>query len=157
MPTAEPGFDAVAIIRALNDHGVEYVVVGGFAVAAWGVIRATDDLDIVVDQSWDNAARLAKALTELEAHHSTDATTPLTQETLVRRENRLFETKHGQVHILNHVGTVPSYGELLPAQLVEVDDQRVRVATKDQLRSMKTGTGRAKDAVDLDELGESGP
>ena len=155
MPTPEPEFDAVAIIRALNDHGVDYIVVGGFAVAAWGVIRATEDLDIVIDQSWDNAARLAKALTELEAQHSTDATTPLTQETLVRRENRLFNTKHGQIHILNHVGKVPSYGELLPAQLVEVDDQRVRVATKDQLRSMKTETGRPKDAFDLGELGEA--
>lgn len=146
MPTTEPEFDAVAIIRALNEHGVAYIVVGGFAVAAWGVIRATDDLDIVIDQSWDNAARLAEALTEIEAQHSTDATTPLTQETLVRRENCLFNTRHGQVHILNHVGKVPSYDELLPAQLVEVDDQRVRVATKDQLRSMKAGTGRPKDA-----------
>jgi hypothetical protein len=155
MPTPEPDFDAVAIIRALNDHGVDYIVVGGFAVAAWGVIRATDDLDIVVDQSWNNAAHLAEALTELNARDATDAPTPLTQETLVRRENRLFSTKHGQVHILNHVGTVPSYGELLPAQLVEVDDLRVRVATKDQLRSMKTGTGRPKDALDLDELGET--
>lgn len=154
MPT-EPDFDAVAIFRALNGHDVEYVVVGGFAVAAHGVVRATEDLDIVVDQSWDNAARLAKALTDLAAVHATDPTTPLTQEALVRREDRLFNTKHGQVHILNHVGTVPSYLDLLPAQLVEVDGHRVQVATKDQLRSMKTGTGRAKDAVDLDELGEA--
>lgn len=155
MPTTDSDFDAVAIFRALNRYGVEYVVVGGFAVAAWGVIRATEDLDIVVDQSWDNAARLADALTELEAEHSTDPSTPLTQETLVRREDRLFNTRHGQVHILNHVGTIPPYRDLMPAQLVEVDDQHVRVATKDQLRSMKTGTGRAKDALDLDELGET--
>ena len=154
MPT-EQDFDAVAIFSALNRYDVEYVVVGGFAVAAWGVIRATEDLDIVIDQSWDNAARLAKALTDLDAEHATDPTTPLTQETLVRREDRLFNTKHGQVHILNHVGTIPRYSDLLPAQLVEVDDQRVRVATKDQLRSMKTGTGRPKDALDLDELGEA--
>jgi hypothetical protein len=51
---AEGGFDAVAIFRALNRHSVEYVVVGGFAVAAWGVIRATEDLDLVVEPSWDN-------------------------------------------------------------------------------------------------------
>jgi hypothetical protein len=152
----EPDFDAVAIFRVLNRHKVDYIVVGGFAVAAHGVIRATEDLDIVVDQSWDNASRLAAALTELEAAHATDPTTPLTQETLVRREDRLFDTTYGQVHILNQVGTVPAYRDLTPAQLVEVDDQRVHVATKDQLRAMKTGTGRAKDAVDLDELGEAG-
>ncbi len=139
-------------VRSIR-YEVDYVVVGGFAVAAYGVIRATEDLDVVVDQSWDNAARLATALGELEARHATDPATPLTQETLVRREDRLFNTKHGQVHILDHVGTVPRYRDLLPAQLVEVDGQRVQVATKDQLRAMKTGTGRAKDAVDLDELG----
>jgi hypothetical protein len=154
MPT-EPDFDAVAIFRVLNCHNVDYVVVGGFAVAAYGVIRATEDLDIVVDQDWENAERLAAALSELEAEHATDPTTPLTQEVLVRREDRLFNTRHGQVHILNNVGTIPAYRDLMPAQLVEVDEERVRVATRDQLRSMKTGTGRAKDAVDLDELGQA--
>jgi len=151
MPT-EPDFDAVAILRGLNRHGVEYVVIGGFAVAAYGVIRATEDLDIVVDQSWDNAARLAQALTDLDARHATDPATPLTQETLVRREDRLFNTKHGQVHILNHVGTIPRYRDLIPAQLIEVDGQRVQVATKHHLRAMKTGTGRTKDLLDLEEL-----
>ena len=153
--STEPDFDAVAIFRALNRYDVDYVVVGGFAVAAYGVIRATEDLDIVIDQSWDNATRLAKALTDLEAEHATDPTTPLNQETLVRREDRLFNTKYGQVHVLNHVGTIPRYRDLLPARLVEVDNQRVQVATRDQLRSMKTGTGRPKDALDLDELGET--
>jgi hypothetical protein len=40
----------------------------------------------------------------------------------------------------------------MPAQPIEVDGERVRVATKDQLRLMETGTGRPKDALDLDEL-----
>ncbi len=70
----------------------------------------------------------------------------------LRREDRLFDTKHGQVHILHHVGTIPPYNELMPAQPIEVDGERVRVATKDQLRLMETGTGRPKDALDLDEL-----
>jgi hypothetical protein len=152
IPMTEGDFDAVAIFRSLNRHDVEYVVVGGFAVAAWGVIRATEDLDLVVDPSWENAARLAAALSELDAEHATDPGTPLTREALVRREDRLFNTKHGQVHILHHVGTIPSYRELLPAQPIEVDGERVRVATKDQLRVMKSGTGRPKDALDLDEL-----
>lgn len=152
---SEPDFDAVAIFRVLNQHQVDYVVVGGFAVAAHGVVRATEDLDIVVDQSWDNADRLSTALIQLGAQHATDSTTPLTQEVLVRPEDRLFDTRHGQLHILNQVGTVPAYRDLIPAQLIEVDDQPVRVATKDQLRSMKTRTGRAKDRVDLDELEEA--
>ncbi len=149
---AEPTFDAVAIFRVLNRHHVAYVVVGGFAVAAHGVIRATEDLDVVVEQSWDNAERLGAALSELDAESATGASTPLTREVLVRREDRLFDTKHGPLHILNRVGTVPAYPDLLPAQAIEVDGERVLVATVEQLRTMKTGTGRTKDAVDIAEL-----
>lgn len=43
----------------------------------------------------------------------------------------------------------------MPAELLEVDGERVQVATVGQLRAMKTGTGRAKDAVDLAELDET--
>jgi hypothetical protein len=63
--TAEQEFDPEPILRALNDQGVEYVVVGGLAAAAHGVVRATAALDLVVERSWDNAGRLAAALVEL--------------------------------------------------------------------------------------------
>jgi hypothetical protein len=153
--TPEPVFDVVAIYRALNRHGVDYIVVGGFAVATHGVIRATVDLDIVVDHSWANAERLGAALTELEAIDATGASTPMTQEVLVRRESRLFETRYGPIHILNRIGTVPPYADLLPAQKFEVDGEPVRVATVEQLRAMKSGTGRAKDQLDIEELEET--
>ena len=70
---AEAAFDPEPILRALNGHAVEYVVVGGFAVAAHGVVRATADLDLVVERSWQNAGRLADALQELEAADATGA------------------------------------------------------------------------------------
>jgi hypothetical protein len=35
-------------LRLLNDHGVEYLIVGGFAVALHGYPRATADMDIWV-------------------------------------------------------------------------------------------------------------
>lgn len=150
--SAEPDFDALAILRALARHGVEFVVVGGYAVAAHGVIRATEDLDIVVARTWENAGRLGTALAELEATSATGAPTPLTREVLVRREDRLLDTRHGRLHLLHVVGAVPDYADLLPATVVEIDGERVLVATPDQLRAMKAGTGRAKDAVDLAEL-----
>jgi hypothetical protein len=34
-------------LRALNEAGVEHIIIGGFAVNAHGVIRASKDLDIV--------------------------------------------------------------------------------------------------------------
>lgn len=150
----EADLDAVGIFRTLNRQGVDFVVVGGYAAAAHGVIRATDDLDLVVDRGWENAGRLGRALKELDAQDATGAHTPLTAEVLARREDRLFNTSLGRIHLLNRVGTVPRYSELAPAATVEIEGERIRVATVDQIRAMKIGTGRLKDVVDLEELDE---
>jgi len=100
----EADLDAVGIFRTLNRQGVDFVVVGGYAAAAHGVIRATDDLDLVVDRGWENAGRLGRALKELDAQDATGAHTPLTAEVLARREDRLFNTSLGRIHLLRRSG-----------------------------------------------------
>lgn len=47
----------------LNDHGVEYVIVGGYALAFHGAPRYTADFDILVGPQADNVGRLIEALT----------------------------------------------------------------------------------------------
>lgn len=50
--------DFVEFLRLLNDHDVEYLLVGGLAVAIHGYPRATKDMDVWVAISPDNANRL---------------------------------------------------------------------------------------------------
>lgn len=45
-------------IALLNAHRVEYLVIGGYAVGLHGAPRFTGDLDIWVNRTADNAARL---------------------------------------------------------------------------------------------------
>jgi len=52
----------VTVCRLLNAEGVRYAVVGGFALAFHGVIRATKDVDILIEPTLDNATRALKAL-----------------------------------------------------------------------------------------------
>src|SRR4051812_8976644 len=52
-----------AVIRALNEAGVRYLVVGGLAVVAHGYVRFTADLDLVVDLREENARAAVSALT----------------------------------------------------------------------------------------------
>lgn len=52
----------VVVCRLLNAAGVRYVVVGGFALAYHGVIRATKDVDILIEPSLENARRALEAL-----------------------------------------------------------------------------------------------
>lgn len=49
-------------IRSLNDRGVRYMVVGGYAVALHGHPRYTKDIDIWIGRDEDNAARMIEAL-----------------------------------------------------------------------------------------------
>ena len=53
---------ALEILKSLNSNGVEYLLIGGYAVGICGRIRATNDLDVWVDISPENATRIDRAL-----------------------------------------------------------------------------------------------
>lgn len=52
--------------RMLNAHGVKYIMVGGLATRFHGYNRATDDLDIWIEDSLENRQRLRKAFAALQ-------------------------------------------------------------------------------------------
>lgn len=54
--------DVVRICRALNASSARYVLIGGFAVIAHGGGRTTKDIDLLIDDSADNVARVKTAL-----------------------------------------------------------------------------------------------
>jgi predicted nucleotidyltransferase len=56
MEKLDPNF--AEFLRLLNSHGVEYLVIGGYAVGYHGFVRATGDLDVFVGISEQNAAAL---------------------------------------------------------------------------------------------------
>ncbi|AEI14061.1 hypothetical protein Flexsi_0373 [Flexistipes sinusarabici DSM 4947] len=56
--------DFKEFLEYLNKNNVEYVIVGAYALAFYGVPRYTGDIDILINPSEDNAKRLLKALRE---------------------------------------------------------------------------------------------
>ena len=56
----------VTVIRALNEGGVRYLVVGGLAVVAHGYVRLTADVDLVLDLETENLERAIAALSALQ-------------------------------------------------------------------------------------------
>lgn len=54
--------DVINLCRALNTAGVQYVLIGGFAVIFHGFVRGTKDIDLLVDAAPDNVARIKRAL-----------------------------------------------------------------------------------------------
>jgi hypothetical protein len=61
-PRAATLEDLVDLCRELNAQGAKYVVVGGFAIRAAGYIRETVDVDLLVDVSLENEAKVYRSL-----------------------------------------------------------------------------------------------
>ena len=57
--------DLVSLCRSLNREGARYIVVGGMAMVQAGFVRATEDIDLLVDATSDNTARIRRALADL--------------------------------------------------------------------------------------------
>src|SRR5712691_7530776 len=55
------------LLRAFDRHGVRYLIAGGFAVILYTEPRFTKDLDVWVDPTMENAARVVRALSEFGA------------------------------------------------------------------------------------------
>jgi hypothetical protein len=130
----------------LNDAGVKYVVVGGFAVALHGVVRATKDIDLLIEPTVENAARVLKALEGLtfgisrELDPSDVVAKPIT---IIGDDPR--------VDLLTLAWSV-RYADAAPkAQTVEIDGVDVPFADLDTLIRTKQ-TDRFQDRADLENL-----
>lgn len=150
----DPGFHPERVVGELNRAGVRYVIVGGLAAGAHGVVRATRDLDLVPGPEPENMDRLATALRAIGGRHPIEDA--LSGEALSRPVSFGVETQHGAVHVLNRMPGAPPYAEL------EADSFGVEIApgieapvcALHHLRQMKRASDRPRDAVDLAELEE---
>ena len=68
----EPAFDPAAMLAALHDAGVRFVLIGGMAAVLHGDVGVTIDVDIAPARELDNLERLAAALRALEARIRAD-------------------------------------------------------------------------------------
>lgn len=146
-------FDPAEIFAALAQARVDYVTVGGFAVIAHGVVRATVDVDIVPASRPENHARLAEALLRLSAHPAGEPGTAITPQLLARDANMRFATSAGQLDVLGS----SQYGRLFAdlrarALALDVDGTPIIVVSRNDLIRLKAGTGRDRDLLDIGDL-----
>lgn len=153
------------LIAALVEPGVDFIVVGGYAVAAHGFPRATKDIDICPDPSEENLDRLASALAVLDA-------TPIGLDEfegefdlepdlngLKMGGNWTLLTKYGRLDVMQTFSFVGGddgegvYGDLA-SHTVERNflGHRVKFCSYEDLLRMKQAAGRAQDKVDIESL-----
>lgn len=150
-------FDLHALLEALNESGVRFVVIGGVAVGAHGYVRGTEDLDLVPDPDPENLGRLTEALRELESTLPTVGDRPFDPATdagVIRRGGNVTAmTRFGELDVVQRARGVPSYTQLdedaVDSELLGVP---VRVCSLSRLREMKQAQDREQDRADLANL-----
>lgn len=157
-----PHMGMFELIKGLADADVDYVLVGGLAVALHGYQRVTMDVDVVLAMEENNLQRFiagARA-TGLRPVMPVDIESLANLELLQQwhREKGMlaFGLHHpaGMATVIDVLitPTVP-YAELRrDAVIIDVGPLKIPVASIDHLIAMKTGTGRSKDQIDIDEL-----
>jgi len=150
-------WDPTGAFRLLEDHGVDYVVIGGLAASLHGSTSVTDDTDVCYGRSDENLERLAGALAEMDARlRGVQDEVPfiLDAKTLKAGQNFTFATEFGSLDCLGRPAGVEGFDELVRnAVWMDLSGVRVRVCSLADLISMKRAAGRPVDLRELEILG----
>jgi predicted nucleotidyltransferase len=151
-----PELHLEALLGRLAGAEVDFVVVGGVAVAFQGYGRATKDLDITYATDPENLRRLAEVLVTLHARLrgvTEDVPFVADERTLARTRLLTLDTDEGGLDLLANPPGAPPYATMRSrADRVELDAIVVAVAALDDLLAMKRAAGRPQDLADIEAL-----
>lgn len=152
---SEPAFDE--LLRRLAEADVEFVVVGGLALNAWGVVRGTKDVDVVIATDSDNIKRVAEVAVAAGGHvqqgEALLGSSFSIAAALADGEQVAIETDLGRLDIVQGLDGVPGFGDLRSrAAEAEILGSKVWVCSRDDLRAMKQAAGRTRDLADIEDL-----
>jgi len=146
------------LLRVLNEHGVEYVLVGALAAVLQGAPVSTFDVDIVQRRTPENVDRLLAALRSLHAFYWEHVGRRLEPEGRALRGagHHLLETDLGRLDVLGEIGAGRDYEALaVRAETVVIaPGLDVRVLALEAVIETKRETGRSKDLAALPMLEE---
>lgn len=140
--------DFLDFITCLERSGVDYVLVGSYAMAIHGVVRATGDIDFLYRLTEPNVRRLCAALEEFGAPPVViDKRALLTPDIVTQ-----FGEPPYRIDLLNGIDGVTFEQVWKSATHTVIGDQDVRVIGQTELRANKSATGRKKDEDDIRRL-----
>ena len=129
-------------------NGVRFLIVGGYALAAHGYPRATDDFDAWVWANSENAEKIIECLTEFgfgSLNLTTDDFTTL---------DRVVQLGYPpyRIDIITSISGVEFENAWANRWVIDVDGMQVPFIGRDDLLTNKRATGRPKDLLDVEYL-----
>jgi hypothetical protein len=141
-----PDFDE--FIGCLTAHGVEFVIVGAYALAFHGAPRFTGDLDVLIRPTIENATRFLESL-ESFGFPATGLTPAQ-----VADERRLLEmgVPPVQIHVMSTISGVTWEEVWASRSDGQFGAQTIAYIGRDAYLKNKRASGRPKDLADIDAL-----
>ncbi len=143
----EPDFKE--FIELLQKHKVEFLLVGGFAVALHGYPRYTDDLDVLVKREQENAERLLQAITEFGF-----GSLGLEAQDFVK-EDMIVQLGYPplRIDIITSISGIDDYKQLFENAIsIEAENMQLNIISLDDLIKNKESTNRSIDRTDAQKL-----
>ena len=141
--------DFEEFLQLLNDHQVEYVIVGGYAVAFHGYVRATKDIDLFFRNSEKNITKICNVLSEFGLPVSKDERGDFGERGAIIR----IGVSPIMIELINDISGV-SFEEVWENRLEgKYGGVSVDFISFENLLKNKKQSGRPKDLADYDELG----
>jgi len=138
----------ISLLAAFAAAGVEFAVVGGVAVNAYGYVRATHDLDIFIRPTEENARAAFQALLGLGV--PLDGLTP--GDLLDDEENLRFGPEEDHIDILASIGEM-AFDQVWRNRVeTMVEGIEIPFISKADLIENKRQVGRLRDLADAEEL-----
>jgi hypothetical protein len=138
------------LLALLNEHKVEYVIVGGYALAFHGAPRYTGDLDILVKADGDNAERILAALGDF-GFADIDLTVADFQAPEMIIQLGVAPVRVDIITSLTGVDWDQAYSGRVAGTYGDIP---VDYLGRQQFIANKRATGRKRDLADLEALGE---
>lgn len=140
------------MLRALEDAGVEYIMVGAMAMGIHGVVRATQGVDMLVRAEKGNIERIRKAL--LTIYPEDQSVEEIRDDDLLGDYAVVrYCPPSGEYYFdfISRLGEVVTF-ESVESEVKDVEGVRVRVATPSALYQLKKDTVRPIDWQDATAL-----
>lgn len=140
--------DFKELLRLLNLKKIEYLVVGGYAVALYGHPRATGDIDIWIAVSKNNSQKIIEVLKEF----GFDVTE--LEENLFLGKDKVIRMGEPplRIEILTSIDGVKFDECYKNKNTVQIENTPVNFISLSDLKKNKKASGRLQDLADLENL-----
>ena len=139
---------AAQVCEALNKAGAHYLVIGGVACVLHGYVRATTDVDILIERTPENAAAVLRGLATVGYGFARE----WSAEDILKRPITIIGDDPA-VDVFTVAWSVKYDGAVRRSSVVEIEGVRIPLIGIDDLIATKR-TGRLQDAADIEVLEE---